>query len=333
MNKLQSAIIGYGVMGKIREKSILKNSNLTIKYIFDPGNEKPISKSITDINEIFNDNSIKIIFICTPNHLNFEYTKRAIMNGKHVFCEKPPTLTIAQMQELIQLENKFGIKLMYGLNHRQHESVITMKDKINSDEFGKILWMRGRYGKSVDETFNNNWRCSKELAGGGILFDQGIHMLDLMYYLVDDLEPYSALLSNNYWKIPKMEDNAFVTLYGEESKVTASFHSTMTQWRHLFSLEVFLEKGYMTINGLKTNSGSYGNEVLTIAKNRSKAPRATWESEENFTFEVDNFWDKEVNYFTNQVLSNQPVEIASSQDALRLMKGLTKIYDIGWKLN
>lgn len=333
MSKLHSAIIGYGVMGKIREKSILNNPNLTLKYIYDPECQNTNNKFISDVNEIINDKSIQIIFICTPNHLNFDFTKLAILNGKNVFCEKPPTLTMDQMLEIIQLEKKFKIKLMYGLNHRQHQSVITMKEKVESNEFGKILWMRGRYGKSVDETFSTNWRCSKKLSGGGILFDQGIHMLDLMYFLVADLEPHGALLSNNYWKIPEMEDNAFVTLYGKDSKVSASIHSTMTQWRHLFSLEVFLERGYMTINGLKTNSGSYGNEVLTIARNRSIAPRATWESEEDLTFEVDNFWDKEVNYFVDQIIYNRPIEKASSQDALRLMKGLTKIYEIGWEIN
>ena len=86
-------------------------------------------------------------------------------------------------------------------------------------------------------------------------------------------------MSNLYWK-SEIEDNAFVILRNNNSGLVASLHSTMTQWRHLFSLEIFLEQGYLVLNGLKTSSGTYGDEILTIAKNRTEAPRAKWEDEE-----------------------------------------------------
>ena len=103
---------------------------------------------------------------------------------------------------------------------------------------------------------------SKELAGG-ILIDQGIHMLYLFLYL-GDFDTVKAEVSNLYWNL-EVEDNAFVILKNSETGLVANLHSTMTQWRHLFT-EVFMEKGYMVLNGLITSTMSYGEEVLSIVK-------------------------------------------------------------------
>ena len=164
------------------------------------------------------------------------------------------------MKEIIRVEKKTNGKLMYGFNHRAHRSVVYMKKLIDSKKFGKILWMRGRYGKSVNNDFFKSWRSKKKYAGGGILIDQGIHMLDLFLYLSGSFDIIKSSIGNQYWKCD-VEDNAFVILENSKTKVSASLHSTMTQWRHLFSLEIFLQNGYLVLNGLKTSSNSYGDEM------------------------------------------------------------------------
>jgi predicted dehydrogenase len=118
----------------------------------------------------------------------------------------------------------------------------------------------------------------------------------------------------------------FATLENSKTGMAASLHSTMTQWRHLFSLEIFLEKGYLILNGLKTSTNSYGDEILTITKNRSDAPAATWVDEENITFHNDESWESELNEFFNSVKNNIKVKTGSSSDALKLMKIVDKIY-------
>ena len=155
--------------------------------------------------------------------------------------------------------------------------------------------MRGRYGKSVDESFYNDCRSKKELAGGGILMDQGIHMLDLFLMMAGDFDEVHAFISNLYWQLD-VEDNVFATFRRRDGLV-ASLHSTMTQWRHLFSFEIFLQKGYIVINGLLTPSGTYGEEVMSVAKNRTSAPSATREQDEQIRFKVDNSWSHEVESF------------------------------------
>jgi predicted dehydrogenase len=200
-----------------------------------------------------------------------------------------------------------------------------MKKTLESGEFGKILWMRGRYGKSVTEDYFNNWRAKKEMAGGGILLDQGIHMLDLFLHLGGSFDRIKAELSNSFWKL-EVEDNAFVILRNTETGMDASLHSTMTQWRHLFSLEVFLEKGYMVLNGLLTSSRAYGEEVLTLAKNRSSGPAVTWADEVQIEYTDDNSWRYEIKHFLDAIEKNTDIQIGNSNDALKLMKIIDEIY-------
>jgi len=274
------------------------------------------------------DPEVEAVFICTPSHLNKPLTIQALQAGKHVFCEKPPAFSAREVEEVTQVERVAGgRKLMYGFNHRHHDSIIKAKELVDSGSYGRILWMRGRYGKSVDPSFYSNWRSKRELAGGGIMMDQGIHMLDLFLMMAGNFDEVQAFVSNLYWKLD-VEDNVFATFRSREGLV-ASLHSTMTQWRHLFSLEIFLEKGYIVINGLLTDSGTYGEEAMTIAKNRTAAPAATWRDEEHFRFDVDNSWRYEVQHFFEAIQQDAPIKIGSSQDALKVMRLIDRIYENG----
>jgi len=319
-------IIGYGKMGQIRHRELNSISNARVVAIYDVDNEKANDLFVDNEDRVINDNSVDVIFVCTPNYLNKELTIRGLNSGKHVFCEKPPAFNAKEVEEIRTVEKISEKVLAYGFNHRHHCSIKRIKSLVDSKKFGKILWMRGRYGKSVDQSFYKNWRSRKKYAGGGILIDQGIHMLDLMLHLAHDFNEIQALVSNLYWNL-NVEDNVFVNLKNTKNGIVASLHSTMTQWRHLFSLEIFLEKGYMALNGLKTASNSYGEEILSIVKNRSTAPAATWEDEEKFTYRDDRSWKSEINEFFNAIEEGRVVKSGNSSDALKLMRIIDRIYN------
>ena len=120
--------------------------------------------------------------------------------------------------------------------------------------------------------------------------------------------------------------SVFATMENTKTGMSASIHSTMTQWRHLFSLEIFLEKGYFVLNGLNTSSNTYGDEILTIARNRSMAPAATWKDEKQITYQTDTSWKSEVVDFFSAIKSKTPIATGTSNDALKLMKIVDKIY-------
>ena len=318
-------IIGYGKMGQIRHQVISAFEDVQVQLIYDPEKVDTEIEKAQNSDQIIENPEIDAVFTCTPNYLNKPLTIQSLKAGKHVFCEKPPGFTAKDIEEIRAVEKESGKVLMYGFNHRHHASIKYMKKLVDDKEFGKILWMRGRYGKSVDETFYDNWRAKKELAGGGILIDQGIHMLDLFLHLGGNFDNVHASVSNLYWNL-NVEDNVFATLENTKTGLAASLHSTMTQWRHLVALEVFLEKGYLVLNGLKTSSNSYGEEILTIAKNRSTAPVATWKDEKNITYHTDESWESELTEFFSAIKSNREVKLGNSSDALKLMKIIDKIY-------
>ena len=325
---IKVGIIGFGKMGGIRYQAINNNGHGRIVAIADPRDvpRLPEVRFHCTPEELIEDPEIDAVFICTPNYLNGPLTIHALRAGKHVFCEKPPAFNAREMEEIIAEEQKArGLKLMYGFNHRHHDSIIKAKELVDSGAYGRILWMRGRYGKSVDQSFYSDWRSKRELAGGGIMMDQGIHMLDLFLMMAGDFEEVQAFVSNLYWKLD-VEDNVFAT-FRNKNGLVASLHSTMTQWRHLFSFEIFLERGYIVINGLLTDSGAYGEEEMTIAKNRTTAPAATWSDDERFCYSVNNSWRYEIESFFDAIELDRPVCVGTSQDALKLMRLMDKIYE------
>ncbi|MBC2606936.1 Gfo/Idh/MocA family protein [Pelagicoccus albus] len=324
---LKVGIIGFGKMGRIRAKALKDSRRAEVVSVFDsaPIDDAPCEVASSE-GEIITDPKIDAVFICTPNFRIPTLVKEALAAGKHVFAEKPPGFNAADVESVREVEAANpNLKLMYGFNHRHHPSIQKMKTLIESGEFGKLLWMRGRYGKEVDEAYFDTWRAKPELAGAGIMLDQGIHMLDLFLHFCGGFDEVHALVSNLYWKIEGIEDNVFAIFKNLQSGVCASLHSTMTQWRYLFSLEIFLEGGALVLNGLKTSSGVYGDEDLAIKRNNPNA-QGGFAHEEHIIYHTDVSWMSEINQFLDCVEQDVPVVEGNSNDALKLMKVMDQVY-------
>ena len=328
---INCGIIGFGKMGEIRANAIESSGKGRIVVVYDPclpkGCSYPISKGP---DEIIASPDVDAVFVCTPNSYIPILCKQALKGGKHVFSEKPPGFNAGQVEEVIEAEKaSTDRKLMYGFNHRHHRSILRMKQIVDSGDLGRILWMRGRYGKEVDQSFFDGWRADPELAGSGILLDQGIHMIDLLIHLGGDFDEVSSIVSNLFWKIDGIEDNVFAMFRNSKSGTCASVHSTMTQWRYLFSLEVFLEGGALILNGLKTSSGAYGDENLAIKRNPSHLQDGRFESEEHIVYHIDTSWQSEIDHFFDCIEVNQDIQHGTSADALAVMRMIDRIYSVG----
>jgi 1,5-anhydro-D-fructose reductase (1,5-anhydro-D-mannitol-forming) len=324
---LRCGIIGFGKMGKTRAHAIEQSGQGTVAAVFDTADLTGCGYTVAENEDaIINNPEIDAVFVCTPNFRIVPLCKAALAAGKHVFSEKPPAFNAAEVEEVRAVEAASGKTLMYGFNHRHHGSIKKMKEIVESGEMGKILWMRGRYGKEVDDEYFKGWRADPKLAGGGIMLDQGIHMLDLFLHFAGEFDEIHALVSNLFWKAEGLEDNVFAIMKNSDTGVCASLHSTMTQWRYLFSLEVFLEKGAMVLNGLKTSSGVYGDEDLAIKHNDRNSEQGEFESEEHIIFHTDTSWVTEVEQFFAAVINQKPVALGSSEDALRLMQAMDRVY-------
>jgi predicted dehydrogenase len=335
---MRVGIAGYGVVGKTRHRSIESNTSYQITGISESSQEA--RKSIPAGIKVYNDYKflidsadIDVIFISLPNQFAAEAVCLSLQAGLHVFCEKPPARTYAELLEVKKQSSKSPeLKLMYGFNHRFHLSVEDAKLLIDSNSLGRLINMKGVYGKSQMISFNQtDWRTNREASGGGILLDQGIHMLDLMRYLSgENFTEVFSIIDNAFWNFD-VEDNAYVLMKSPKGLVS-QLHSSATQWRHVFNLEITLEKGSLILGGLLTGSKSYGDETLTIiTSDPSKDNGKPKESTSKYNEDVS--WDNEIKYFANSLASNTSIERGSIKDALETMKLIEIIYkaDPVWK--
>ncbi len=334
INKLKVGIAGYGVVGKKRRKYIDENPLLELVVVSDIN--FPEDGLFPDGVHFCNDykklieKELDVLFISLPNNLAAKATILGLENNCHVFCEKPPSRNVIELKEVIEFENKKkNLKLKYGFNHRYHDSVKKVKEIINSGKFGKVMSFRGVYGKSSIIPFGSGWRSEKKYAGGGILLDQGIHMLDLVRYFSCDYDEINSLISNDYWG-HDVEDNAFILMKSKEGHI-ASLHSTATQWQHRFRLEIILKEGLLELSGILSGSKSYGSEKLKIIA-REDGKSVGSQEENSFTFLNDNSWKDEIDEFANCIINDKEIENGTSHDALKVMEMIFNVYksDKNW---
>lgn len=327
---LRVGIIGFGYMGEIRQRTVAAKSSLTLVAVCDP---RLTQTPVADV-ALFQDwrvmldapLALDLVFVCTPHTISPDVTIAALDRGLHVFCEKPPGRTPDDVHRIIAAERRAGNrKLMFGFNHRHHPAITDAKAIIDGGSLGRILTMRGMYGKSGGAGFETSWRNQPD-AGGGILIDQGVHMLDLFRLYCGDFQEVMGMTSRAHWDIPG-EDNAFVLLRNEQGQI-AQLHSSATSWRHMFRLEIGLERGYLTISGLLSKTGSYGRETLLISRRpRSGEAVALGNPREELTYyDTDPSWDVQVEQFVDAVLTDGPITDSTSHDALRVMEIIEQVY-------
>lgn len=335
-DKLRVGIAGYGVVGKRRRKFIDLHPRLHTVAVcdrhFDGDGVLPDGvRNYTHYSSLLKED-LDILFVCLTNDIAPEVTIAGLERGLHVFCEKPPGRDVADIARVIECEKRHpGLKLKYGFNHRYHDSVRDALALMQSGEFGRAVNLRGVYGKSKFISFasHSEWRTQREVAGGGILLDQGIHMVDLMRLFAGEFTDIHSFVSNDFWGYD-IEDNAYALMRTGDG-VVAMLHSTATQWRHRFSLEVTLEKGAFILSGILSGSKSYGAETLTVVRRGEDDLGDPWE--QTTRYNRDPSWEAEIGDFADAVVSDRRIIDGSSDDALKTMELVYRIYcaDPEWR--
>ncbi|MBE8363216.1 Gfo/Idh/MocA family protein [Leptospira borgpetersenii] len=328
MKKLKVGIAGYGVVGKRRHQYIKQNPNLMVTAICDKSlqDERNAFDNLNiyqKFQDLIQKEELDILLVCLTNDVAAEATILGLKNGLHVFCEKPPGRNVQEISEVREVERQFPtLKLKYGFNHRYHDSIREALKIVSSGKMGKVVNIRGIYGKSAIVNVADGWRANREIAGGGILLDQGIHMVDLIRLFAGEMNEIKSYVSNSYWNLD-VEDNAFA-LMKSESGVIVQFQSTATEWRHRFNLQINMGEGSLVLSGILSGSKSYGQETLTIYPKDLESggnPRM-----ETINYLEDNSWRDEINEFTDHILKDEPIRTGSSLDAYQTMKLVYQIY-------
>ena len=326
---LKVGIAGYGVVGKRRGDCVERHPNLKLvavcDRVFTSDGVLPNGVAHFRTYQQLLQQDLDVLIVCMTNDIAAEATMAGLNLGLHVFCEKPPGRDMSDIANVIATEKKNPqCRLMYGFNHRYHDSVQDAMRIIRSGRYGNIINMRGVYGKSKLITFNQaDWRAKREIAGGGVLLDQGIHMVDLMRLIAGEFVDVQSFVSNDHWGY-NVEDNAYALMRTEQG-VVAMLNSSATQWRHQFSLDINMQRGGVILRGILTGSKSYGNETMTLVTADPDRDNGD-PKEEIFEYNDDPSWDREIATFTQCILGDEPVQSGTSQDAYRTMKLVYKIY-------
>ncbi len=334
MKKIRTVIIGMGRMGVTRYEAMMRHGGFEIVAVCDT-NEKLLAgydaKKYLEWKSCIEEVKPEVVIVCTFNRVIPDIVCYALEKKIVVFSEKPPGRTLQDAERMRDVQKQTGTVLKFGFNHRMHNSVIEAKALIDSGLLGDVVCIRGVYGKAGNPNFIKEWRNNPELSGGGILLDQGIHMLDLMCYLTDsDAHVLGSKVDNLVWKDLQTEDSAFAMLETDKGQLL-SLHSNAIQWRHKFDMDIICTSGYVALNGLLTSTRSYGVESITYYKKdlETRTGRLGKPREYTMCFDEDCSWALEMAEFYDAVVKGKEIKNGLPEEAVRVMRLIDAVYRDG----
>jgi predicted dehydrogenase len=305
--QLNFAIIGCGLVGRKRAAALSGTGSLLYACDTDPARAADVAavvrgaRATTDLRAVLGDDRVDAVIVATPNDALGPITLAAIRAGKHVLVEKPGALNSVQLRALQSHATKAKVRVRLGYNHRFHPALHKARALIESGDLGDLMFLRGRYGHGGRKGYEREWRADPARAGGGELIDQGVHLIDLAVWFLGDVEKIEGHAATLFWDM-KVDDNAFVSLRTKRAQ-TAWLHVSCTEWKNLFSLELYGRCGKIAIDGL---GGSYGPERLVYYRMPPEMgpPEAT-----AFEFPVkDGSWRDELRAFCEDIqMARTPV--------------------------
>src|ERR1017187_10105436 len=257
------AIIGCGLIGKKRLTGLPAGSKLAVACDTNLSRAEELVKlagagrAVSDFKMAVADPSVEAVIVATINSALAVVSAAAIRAGKHVIVEKPAGISLKQIDELIALEKKHGVCVRVGFNHRFHPAFQKAREIFASGVMGELTFIRARYGHGGRIGYDKEWRGDPKLSGGGERIDQGIHLIDLAGWFLGEFKHVDGHAATYFWNMP-VDDNAFLSLRTAKNQ-TAWLHASCTEWKNLFSFEIYGRHTKLHIEGL---GGSYGIEKL-----------------------------------------------------------------------
>jgi len=260
------AIIGCGLIGRKRAAA-LTNARLLYACDIDGDRAADLAKTVpgcqasTDAGAILRDPAVDAVVVATLNAALAPLSMAAVRAGKHVLVEKPGALSAAQLRDVKAAADRSGARVRLGYNHRFHPGLQKARELVDAGAVGPLLFLRGRYGHGGRKGYDREWRADPKLSGGGELIDQGVHLIDLAGWFLGDFAVVDGHCATYFWDMP-VDDNAFLSLRTATGQ-TAWLHVSCTEWKNLFSIEIYGRDGKIAIDGL---GGSYGPERMVFYK-------------------------------------------------------------------
>jgi predicted dehydrogenase len=305
---MKFAIVGCGLIGQKRLRSLRPEDQVVV--VADPvkeraqalANQARGAEATTDWKAAVARPDVDAVFVSTSNDALAPVTMAAVQAGKHVMVEKPAARNPGELVPVIAAAEQKGVCVQVGFNHRYHPAFQQARKLFESGAMGPMMYIRARYGHGGRIGYDKEWRANPEIAGGGELLDQGVHLIDLARWFLGDFSNVRGHVATFFWDMPA-EDNGFLLLETPQGQV-AFMHATWTEWKNTFSFEITGRDAKLHIEGL---GGSYGVERLSFYKMKPQMgpPETTiWEYPGE-----DNSWRVELDAFAGAIASKRPAPV------------------------
>lgn len=264
---LNFAIVGCGLIGRKRANALTKLPHVGLRTVCDLDAARaadlarlaPGCTASNDHRAVVADPAVDAVIVATLNASLAPITLAAVRAGKHVLVEKPGGISAAQLREIREAAQATGARVRLGYNHRFHPALQKARELVDSGALGSLMFLRGRYGHGGRKGYDREWRADPAQSGGGELIDQGVHLIDLAGWFLGEFPTVEGHAATFFWDMP-VDDNAFLSLRTASGQ-TAWLHVSCTEWKNLFSLEIYGRDGKVAIDGL---GGSYGVERIAF---------------------------------------------------------------------
>jgi predicted dehydrogenase len=322
-HSLGVAIIGCGLIGKKRALNLNPDQlkvacDLQIDRAETLARGFPQCRLTTSAEQAVTTPGVDVVFISTLNSTLAPFARMSIEAGKHVLVEKPGAISYQEMLQVKNLAKQNQVLVRIGFNHRYHPAFQKAYEIFRSGALGPLMFIRGRYGHGGRAGYNQEWRANPSLSGGGELIDQGVHLIDLAGSFLGEFSVLEGHASTLYWNMP-VDDNAFLSLKTPEGQ-TAWLQASCTEWKNLFSFEIYGKNAKLHIEGL---GGSYGVERLYHYHMRPEMgpPDTTI-----FEYPQGDFsWKSEIDEFFEDILQKR-TPVPGIQEGLHALKVVETIY-------
>jgi len=266
-------VIGAGVIGQMRARSVVLHPGDELAVISDPNVEAARvaaagtrARVEADHRAFLSDGGIEAVIVSTPVQLHESIIGEALSAGKHVLCEKPLSNSPDACRRILEAAKRSGKHVAVGFNHRFYPAFHFMKRAIEDGRIGKLDEVRTYGGHDGLHNFRADWMYKRPHSGGGAMMDVGIHMTDLARWMAGDVTEAYGVAGENVWRVEGSEDRALAVLR-TASGVPIQYAASWNEWKGYRAwIEAYGDRGM-----IRAQYGPMFN--LLIEQEKPGAPR------------------------------------------------------------
>lgn len=322
MEKIRVAVIGLGSVAqlvhlpnlvKIKNAEITAVAEINKNRLNSVADKYGIKKRFSDYIQLLNDDDTDAVIITTPTHVHKEIAVACLEAGKDILVEKPLARNSKEVQEIIDCAKKNKRKLMVGMNLRYRPDSMLIRSLIDAGEIGDAFYIK--CGWIRKQSSSEKWFNKREEAGGGVILDLGINLVDLALWLADSPRVISVSTQNYRHHSRNLEDTS-VSFLRCENSVTISIEASwsMAEQKDTFFTNVYGTKGSIGLNPFRLVK-TLADEQIDFGSTFAESPAESFKKS----------YLNELKSFIGAIKGLNPV-FSSGEEALQLLKIAEAMY-------